>query len=157
MTWTEGDINGCTLQPLKPYHDERGWLAEFFRHDELAAALHPAMGYVSMTKPGVTRGPHEHVDQTDLFVFMHGTMKLYVWDARRGSPTEGVKAVYTVGEKSPAMILVPPGVVHAYKNVGTTDALIVNCPNRLYAGEGKAHPVDEIRHEDMLGSPYLMD
>ncbi|MEM6646222.1 MAG: dTDP-4-dehydrorhamnose 3,5-epimerase family protein [Bacteroidota bacterium] len=157
MTWTEGEIDGCVLQPLTPYHDERGWLAEFFRHDELSADAHPAMGYVSMTKPGVARGPHEHVGQTDLFAFFHGTLQLYLWDARSGSPTEGVRATYTVGEAHPSMILVPPGVVHAYKNVGAGEALIVNCPNRLYAGEGKAHPVDEIRHEDQPGSSFILD
>ncbi|GAB5517761.1 MAG: dTDP-4-dehydrorhamnose 3,5-epimerase family protein [Rhodothermales bacterium] len=157
MTWTDGTIEGCTLTPLKPFSDERGWLAEFFRHDELGTNLHPVMGYVSMTRPGVARGPHEHVEQTDLFVFFHGTFRLYLWDTRNDSPTKGVRAVYTVGEAEPAIILVPPGVVHAYKNTGSTDGLIVNCPNQLYAGVGKAQPVDEIRHEDLADSPFTLD
>ena len=157
MTWTQGTIDGCTLTPLTQYSDERGWLAEFFRHDALEHDLHPVMGYVSMTKPGVARGPHEHIAQTDLFVFFHGTFRLYLWDTRADSPTNGVRATYTVGEAEPSMILVPPGVVHAYKNIGTANALIINCPNQLYAGEGKAHPVDEIRHEDRADSLFTLD
>jgi dTDP-4-dehydrorhamnose 3,5-epimerase len=43
---------------------------------------------------------------------------------------------------------VPPGVVHAYRNVGDDDAFVLNFPDRLYAGKNKAEPVDEIRHEE---------
>lgn len=157
MTWTHAPIDGCLVEPLQRYHDARGWLGEFFRHDEMDAALHPAMGYVSMTEPGVARGPHEHVDQTDLFVFVHGSVRLYLWDAREGSPTHGHRQTVDVGAEHPARAIVPPGIVHAYRNVGATPALIVNCPNRLYAGEGKQEPVDEIRHEDQPDSPYVLD
>ena len=41
------------------------------------------MTYVSQTLPGVTRGPHEHVDQTDGFAFMGPSdFKLVLWDTR---------------------------------------------------------------------------
>jgi dTDP-4-dehydrorhamnose 3,5-epimerase len=157
MQWTDGPIEGCVVQPLTKFADERGWLAEFFRHDELSEALHPAMGYLSLTYPGVARGPHEHADQTDLFVFFSGTFRLYLWDARAGSPTRGRRQRIEVGESEPTVAIVPPGVVHAYRNVGRSDALIMNCPNRLYAGYGKKEPVDEIRHEDQAGSPFILD
>jgi dTDP-4-dehydrorhamnose 3,5-epimerase len=45
-------------------------------------------------------------------------------------------------------VVIPPGIVHAYRNVGKVAGLVVNCPNRLYRGEGRHDPVDEIRHED---------
>lgn len=157
LTWRDGPIDGCIVEPLTNYSDDRGWLAEFFRHDELGPTLHPVMGYVSLTHPGVARGPHEHIDQTDLFVFFHGAFRFYLWDARISSSTYGVRYVLDVGEGNPCRSIVPPGVVHAYRNIGTTDGLIVNCPNRLYAGEGKQHPVDEIRHEDLDDSPFLME
>jgi dTDP-4-dehydrorhamnose 3,5-epimerase len=54
-------------------------------------------------------------------------------------------------------VTVPPGVVHAYRNVGGGDAFVVNVPDRLYAGWGKAEPVDEIRHEETPGTPFRMD
>ena len=157
MTWKEGDINDCIIKPLKKFSDHRGWLGEFFRKDELPAALHPAMGYLSMTSPGISRGPHEHVDQTDIFLFFSGTFKLYLWDARKESSTYGYRQIIKVGQDNPMIATVPPGVVHAYWNVGETDALVVNCPNQLYAGEGKKEPVDEIRHEDVVDSPFKMD
>lgn len=106
------------------------------------------MGYVSLTYPGVTRGPHEHREQTDLFVFFSGAFRLFLWDHRADSPTCGHRQIENLGADRPCTVIVPPGVIHAYRNVGATDAIIINCPNRLYAGSGKADPVDEIRHED---------
>lgn len=156
MTWKDAPIHGCLLRPLNKYRDERGWLAEFFRSDELAPDLRPAMGYISLTHPGNARGPHEHTEQSDLFVFFDGTFRLYLWDARTDAPTSGHRQVLDLGRAHPAVVIVPPGVVHAYRNIGEREALIINCPNRLYAGEGRQHPVDEIRHEYDAQSPYLM-
>ena len=61
------------------------------------------------------------------------------------------------GEENPLFVLVPKGVVHAYKNVGKTDGLVINCPNRLYAGWERKEPVDEIRHEEDDGAPFRLD
>ena len=152
------DIEGIIVRALKRYNDDRGWLTELFRHDELAAEVHPAMSYVSMTRPGVARGPHEHVDQTDCFAFIGpSTFRLYLWDNRPNSSTHGSKATFDLGEANPALVVVPPGVVHAYKNIGTGDGIVYNAPNRLYAGEGRKEEVDEIRHEDGSGSPFALD
>jgi dTDP-4-dehydrorhamnose 3,5-epimerase len=54
-------------------------------------------------------------------------------------------------------VWIPPGVVHAYRNVGTVPGLVFNAPNRLYAGHGKKEPVDEIRHEQASPGRFLMD
>jgi dTDP-4-dehydrorhamnose 3,5-epimerase len=48
-------------------------------------------------------------------------------------------------------------VVHAYKNVGGSEGIVLNYPNRLYAGRGKKEPVDEIRHEDDPASRFRVD
>jgi dTDP-4-dehydrorhamnose 3,5-epimerase len=54
-------------------------------------------------------------------------------------------------------VIVPPGVVHGYKNIGDKPGWVFNAPNRLYAGRGKQEPVDEIRHEDEDGSPFRIE
>ena len=154
----EGPIEGVIVEPLDRYEDARGWLVELYREDELEPAVHPVMAYLSQTLPGVARGPHEHREQTDCFGFVGpGDFKLYLWDTRRDSPTSGNRQTLLVGQSSRQLVLVPPGVVHAYKNVGQVPGLVFNCPNRLYAGEGKQQPVDEIRHEDRPESPFLLD
>ncbi|HTG82686.1 MAG TPA: dTDP-4-dehydrorhamnose 3,5-epimerase family protein [Geobacteraceae bacterium] len=156
--FTKGKIHDVVVRPLAKYLDERGWLSELFRADELAPEFFPAMAYISMTRPGVARGPHEHRDQADCFAFIGpSNFKVYLWDARTDSPTSGVRQVVFAGVDSPALLIVPAGVVHAYKNVGGTDGIVFNAPNRLYAGEGKRSPVDEIRHEEEAGSPFALD
>src|SRR5436853_4675997 len=88
MEFTPGPIEGIIWRPLKKYHDGRGWLCELFRHDELPAEFHPVMAYLSLTEPGVARGPHEHVEQADLFCFLGPSQfKVYLWDNRPGSGT----------------------------------------------------------------------
>ena len=83
-----GAIDGVIWKPLRTYHDERGWLCELFRHDELPAEYHPVMAYISMTAPGVARGPHEHADQADCFCFLGpSNFKVYLWDNRPSSAT----------------------------------------------------------------------
>ena len=154
----ENRIEGVVVRKLEKYHDERGWLAEVFRSDEWPAETMPEMGYVSVTKPGVTRGPHEHVDQTDVFCFPGpGTFEVRLWDRRPDSPTNGKALVFSAGAENPAVVVIPPGVVHGYRNISEENALVINLPNRLYRGQGKAEEVDEIRHEDDPDSPYRFD
>lgn len=157
-TFVEGEIEGVAIRPLKFFHDKRGWLVEIFRHDELEEERWPVMTYVSSTLPGVARGPHEHVDQTDGFAFIGPSdFRLFLWDTRPDSPTRGRRTVVTVGASNPAAVWIPPGVVHAYRNVGDIPGLVFNAPNRLYAGWGKKEPVDEIRHEDADPRKFPMD
>lgn len=152
------NIDDVVIRELKRFSDSRGWLIELFRQDEIDGEFLPAMSYVSLTKPGVIRGPHEHVDQADLFCFIGpSTFHLYLWDNRRDSKTYENKFNIELGENRPAMVIVPKGVVHAYKNIGSGDGLVYNAPNRLFAGRGRSEEVDEIRHEDDSESRFQLD
>ena len=151
-------IQGVEIRPLKFHQDQRGWLTELFRIDELTNQQVPEMAYVSETKPGYSRGPHEHKDQTDIFGFFGpGDMRLYLWDARTSSPTYGTKMKIHVGQMNPCVVIIPPGVVHGYQNTSEVNALVFNTPNRLFAGFQRKSPVDEIRHENDPDSPYCFD
>ncbi|MGB7328210.1 MAG: dTDP-glucose 4,6-dehydratase [Rubripirellula sp.] len=150
-------FEGVIFNKLGKYEDSRGWLIELFRNDEVPAGNEPVMAYMSQTLPGVSRGPHEHVDQSDLFGFFGpGDFRLYLWDSRKDSPTFGQRFTRIVGATNPQSVIVPPGVVHAYKNISLHPGIVFNAPNRLYAGHGKQEPVDEIRHEEADGSEYQL-
>jgi dTDP-4-dehydrorhamnose 3,5-epimerase len=152
------EIKDVVVTELKRFDDARGWLSELYRRDQIAAEFFPAMAYVSATRPGVTRGPHEHVDQADLFCFMGpSNFKLRLWDNRTHSETYGRRMTMVVGEDNRQSVLIPKGVVHAYQNVGKVDGIVINCANRLYKGEGRSEPVDEIRHEDDPQTIYTMN
>jgi dTDP-4-dehydrorhamnose 3,5-epimerase len=157
--FTKGKIQDVVVYPLKKFVDERGWLCELFRHDEIAKEFYPAMAYISVTEPQIVRGPHEHIDQADLFCFL-GTsnFKLRLWDNRKDSPTFRNVMTLFAGADNPQAVIVPKGVVHAYKNVSSIEkGIVINCPNRLFMGENKKESVDEIRHEDDPNTIYTID
>jgi dTDP-4-dehydrorhamnose 3,5-epimerase len=154
----KGKIIGVIVRDIVKYVDERGWLAEVFREDEIAEEYKPTMGYISMTQPGIARGPHQHEEQTDFFSFLGpSNFKVYLWDNRRDSPTFMMRQILFVGEDSPKSILIPPGIVHAYKNIGPKTGMVANYPNRLFAGKNKTERVDEIRHEGDVNTIFVLD
>jgi dTDP-4-dehydrorhamnose 3,5-epimerase len=157
-SFVDGPIDGVIFRPLETHADERGWLVELYREDELPPENHPVMAYVSQTLPGVARGPHHHLEQSDYFAFIGpGEFLLYLWDIRVGSPTRGRRMKVGAGATHPQTVIIPPGVVHAYKNTGEVPGWVFNAANRLYAGQGKRGPVAEVRHEQRRDSPYRLD
>ncbi|MFH1522784.1 MAG: dTDP-4-dehydrorhamnose 3,5-epimerase family protein [Patescibacteria group bacterium] len=155
-------IEGVIIKKLNKNDDQRGWLAEIWRSDEApilesGKGYKPVMSYISVTKPGKVRGPHEHVKQYDCFVFAGpGTFEIYLWDNRKKSETNGEYLKIKVGEKNQTLVVVPPGVVHGYKCVSNIDGWCVNLPNKLYRGKNKKEEVDEIRWEEEANGPYVI-
>ena len=155
MEFKKGYIEGVEVRALKKFLDHRGWLCELFRKDELRDELFPQMAYCSLTYPGISRGPHAHHHQTDIFCFLGpGNFEVRLWDNRELSPTYKNMQIIYAGKDNPLVVIVPPGVVHGYKVIGNEPGLVFNCPNKLYAGEGKKEPVDEIRYEEDEESPF---
>lgn len=152
-----GEINGVVIRDLRKFSDSRGWLAELFRHDDLDPEFYPVMSYISSTSPGVTRGPHEHEEQADLFCFIGpSNFKLRLWDNRPDSETFKNVSTLVVGDEYPKSVLIPARVVHAYQNIGDIPGIVFNCPNHLYMGRNKKEKIDEIRHEDDPDTIYRM-
>lgn len=150
-------IDGVIFFDLSRNSDQRGWLVELFRKDKLEPDHFPTMGYISQTLPGVVRGPHEHEQQSDLFCFIGpGDFELMLWKkAEEGENFfDPYKESHVFGESNPHAVIVPPGVIHAYRNISDKPGLVLNFPNRLYGGPGLCYPVDEIRHESDKSSPY---
>ncbi len=153
-----GEISGVVVHDLRSLWTRADGWPNCFARMRLDPEFYPVMVYTSATNPGITRGPHEHVDQADFFCFIGpSSFKLRLWDNRRQSPTYNNVMTMVVGEENPKSVLVPAGVVHAYQNIGPDTGIVVNCPNRLYMGEGKREKIDEIRHEDDPQTIYRMD
>ncbi len=156
MNFKEGKISGVEIKKLKRNLDRRGWLCEIYRSDE--SDLKPQMSYVSFTYPHIVRGPHEHRFQSDFFIFLGpGNFEISLWDNRKGSKTYGNKMIVYGGSDNPISLLIPPGVVHGYKNISYEMGMVVNLPDKLYRGEGKKEEVDEIRYENFLDSPFKIE
>jgi len=153
----KGIIEGVIIDKLNKFIDDRGFLLETFREDNLPDDLRPVMSYISYTRPGVARGPHEHLGQTDIFCFMGpGDFRIKLWDNRKRSKTFEYCMEIVAGEGNPIRVIVPPGIVHGYKNISKEgDGMVLNYPDTLYRGWDKKEEVDEIRHEDKEDEFYL--
>jgi len=158
LVFKPGPIEGVVVQNLKRHTDHRGWLMELFRSDEILEEFRPAMAYVSSSEPGVVRGPHEHRTQADFFCFIGpSAFRVFMWDNRKASRTFGHKLIIDAGDQNPKAFIIPPGVVHAYKNIGTMTGWVINMPNRLYRGRQRSEAPDEVRHENDPNTVFTLD
>jgi dTDP-4-dehydrorhamnose 3,5-epimerase len=157
MEFKKGEIEGVIIEKLIKFSDKRGFLVETFRVDNLPDDLQPVMSYVSYTRPGISRGPHEHNKQTDIFCFIGpGNFMIKLWDNRKESKTFGYCMEIVGGADNPVSVIVPPGVVHGYKNISKeVDGMVINYPDKPYRGWDRKEEVDEIRHEDKEDEFYL--
>jgi dTDP-4-dehydrorhamnose 3,5-epimerase len=147
-------IDGVRVRPLKRNADERGYLMEVLRRDWEDVFSGFAQAYVSLNYPGVIRAWHYHKRQTDVFVCLSGMIKVPLYDGRENSQTTGEVNEFFIGDDNPAAILIPPGVYHGYKTVGTSPSLLLNFPTELY---DRDHP-DEFRvRYDSPDVPYSWD
>jgi dTDP-4-dehydrorhamnose 3,5-epimerase len=125
-------IDGVLVRHAPTHADERGTLTEVF--DDRWAFTNDAVTYVytSTIRPGRLRGWVVHLDQDDRLFFVTGTAKLALYDAREDSPTFGQVNVHFLGDHDRALVRIPPGVVHAVKNVGDDQVVFVNLPTLPY-------------------------
>ena len=123
-------IEGVKTKSLRVLPDERGWLTEILRSDE---EIFEKFGqvYATAAYPDVVKAWHMHKKQADNMVCIKGSVKLVLYDSRKGSKTKGEINEFTIGEKNPLLVKVPPEVWHGFKAIGET-AVIVNVPTALY-------------------------
>ena len=39
---------------------------------------------------------------------------------------------FTLSDKNPALVAIPPNLYHGWKNIGPYEAIIINMPDRMY-------------------------
>jgi dTDP-4-dehydrorhamnose 3,5-epimerase len=123
-------IEGVQLLPLRRFHDDAGSMTELVRLTqggvEGLSGFRPAqMNYATLV-PGAIKAFHVHRRQSDLwFVPPEDRVLLVMVDVREGSPTAGLRMRVVLGDANPMLALVPPGVAHGCRNIGTATARIV--------------------------------
>ena len=135
-------IDGVQVKQLRVHCDERGFLYEMLRRDD---AFFQEFGqcYLTAVYPGVVKGWHWHALQTDHFVCVKGMAKVVLYDRRAESPTRGQINEFFMGERNPILLVIPRGVLHGMKGIGTETAMIINIPTHPYRhDEPDEHRVD---------------
>src|SRR5581483_2592541 len=80
-------IAGCRLLPLEAHDDTRGSFTEIFRRSWTPEAREMVQANLSRSAPGVLRGLHFHLRQSDYWYVVSGTAFVGLVDLRAGSPT----------------------------------------------------------------------
>lgn len=61
-----------------------------------------------------------------------GLLKIVCYDGREGSPTFGRINEFSVSDRNPGLLRIPPNIYHGWKNIGVTEAIVINLPTTLY-------------------------
>jgi len=105
-------IPGLTVHPLVAHADARGVLTEFFRS---SWGMETMSQWTAMTlESRVVRGPTVHPRHLDAMVVVSGEMELGLRDLRESSPVFRRPYRLTLRGREPALILIPPGVMHTF-------------------------------------------
>ena len=139
-------IEGIAVRRAKVLCDERGRLGEIMRADDPWFERFGQV-YFTTTYPGVVKAWHFHKKQTDHFYVLQGTVKIALYDDRKGSETCGIVNELYLGEHCPGLLRIPPGVQHGWMAVGDCQAYIVNVVSEMYdyssPDEFRTHPHDD--------------
>jgi dTDP-4-dehydrorhamnose 3,5-epimerase len=135
-------ISGVRVEPMALHTDDRGFFAELARLGSkgIAAEMIAASGReiqisTTLTYPGTIKAIHYHYHQTDLWMPISGMLQVFLCDMRRSSPTFSLINTLYVGLLRPWELLIPPGVGHGYKVLGTQPAQLVYVTDRYYNPE----------------------
>lgn len=126
------NIHGVEFRPTRPVPHEDGHVTEVARADWDVLGNPLVQVHITTTFQGRVRAWGLHQRITDRLFVVSGLVKIVIFDGRKGSDTEGRVNEVVVSEKNPGLIIIPPNLFHGWKNIGTTEAVIINMPDRMY-------------------------
>jgi dTDP-4-dehydrorhamnose 3,5-epimerase len=140
-------IAGLEIEPYPVWPDDRGYFLEVARMGQGLTASFPretTQVSAALSYPGTIKAFHFHRRQTDCWVPVEGMLQVALVDLRPQSPTFGARNTLYLGTLRRWQLLIPPGIGHGYKVIGTAPALLVYITDRFY------DPKDEgrIPHDD---------
>lgn len=106
--------------PVDLKTDDRGWLFELVKSSSAGQV------FVSLTKPGVTRGNHYHHTKVEKFCVIQGEGVIRFRSVLGDEVLE-----YPVNGRDIRVVDIPPGYTHSIENTGRTDLLTLFWANEL--------------------------
>jgi dTDP-4-dehydrorhamnose 3,5-epimerase len=125
-------IDGVVFRPTRPVPHEDGHVTEVARASWEILATPIVQVHITTTLPARIRAWGLHQISMDRLFVVSGLVTIVVFDGRNGSPTQGRVNSFTVSERNPGLLLIPPNLYHGWKNIGTSEAVIINMPDRMY-------------------------
>ncbi|NDJ11090.1 MAG: dTDP-4-dehydrorhamnose 3,5-epimerase [Acidobacteriia bacterium] len=146
-------IDGVKCQRLDLWPDDRGYFLEVQRMGHGLAAHFPketSQVSAALNYPGIIKAFHFHQHQTDCWTPASNMFQVVLADLRTDSPTFGRRNTLYVGNLRPWQILIPPGVAHGYKVIGTQPSMLIYMTDKFYnpADEGRIpHNQPELNYD----------
>jgi dTDP-4-dehydrorhamnose 3,5-epimerase len=125
-------IHDVQFRQTRPVPHEDGHVTEVARVSWSITHEPIVQVHTTTTFAGRVRAWGLHQESTDRLFVVTGLVKVVVFDGRNHSPTFGRISEFTVSEKNPGLLLIPPNLYHGWKNIGPSEAVIINMPSRMY-------------------------
>lgn len=125
-------IEGVEFRATRPVAHADGHMTEVARASWDIIASPVVQVHMTTTLPGRVRGWELHRETSDRLFVVSGLVRIVVFDGRQQSPTFGKINEFLLSEKNPGLLLVAPFLYHGWKNIGTSEAVIINMPDRMY-------------------------
>ncbi len=133
-------IKDVKLVKLETHVDDRGYLIEILRASDEHFTKYGQLYIVGDPVRGVIRAWHKHEILWDWFFISHGSAKFALRDDRPDSPTYEEMNTFILGERNPALLVVPPGVFHGWMSL-EDDTQLISTASEVYNRENP----DEVR------------
>jgi len=115
------NIEKVRVVELDKKADERGYFCELIQGRDVSMLNGFGLVYISQAAAsGVIKGNHYHRRKTEWFCVIKGIAELYLKD-KTNSTTMKIE----MGEEDLKMVEVPPGIVHAFKNIGSGEMILL--------------------------------
>lgn len=122
--------------PRRLIKDERGWFLKVITGTEENIPHHTGEVYLTMGKPGQTKGGHYHPKAVEWFTLIRGKAVLKLEDVQTHE-----KLQMDLCFDDAVTVFVPNGVAHAWQNAGNVDFILLAYTDLLY------NPADTIAYE----------
>ncbi len=106
-------IKDLVINKLDIKKDERGWLAEILRKENLSKQKEFGQILITVAKPGVTKGNHYHTNKQEWFCVIRGKGKLILKEN-----SSGINQEIIMGEENMVAVKIPKNVTHSIQNIG---------------------------------------
>ncbi|MHC4947256.1 MAG: dTDP-4-dehydrorhamnose 3,5-epimerase family protein [Planctomycetota bacterium] len=134
------NIHDVQQIPLTVHEDDRGYLYEVLHASDPFVTKFGQTYMVGDRIEYIVRAYHKHHELHDWFCIVHGAAKFVLVDDREDSPTYGKFDIVVTSDRSPSLIVVPPGVYHGWMSL-QPDTLLCSNASHEYNRENP----DEVR------------
>jgi len=151
------NIDGVQQIRLTTHEDDRGYLFEIIHKTDPFMTQFGQVYVVGDRIEKIVRAFHKHQELHDWFCIVKGAAKFVLVDDRADSPTYRKSQILVGSDRSPSLIVVPPGIYHGWMSL-QPDTIMISTASHVYNREKP----DEVRvppdsFNDLIGEdPWVI-